>query len=252
MRCGTGRRARLARSLGVGAVLTCALLAATASSALAWGDGDRDSYTVNITPASAPAGQATTFDVALTNSSPGSGLASAAITPPLGFKVTGASLPADVAGHVHVILGIVVLDHLNVSPDSTLHVSVTAKAPSRCRWPFSRWFTVANEGGPLLRGPPAGQREQQPDHPGHVRHRRRAQVRHAAERHAGRPGDHRHRLRHLGAEGEGRARRCERQPGQYLGNGGDDCARQHPRGAGRSSAERRPSRPSTGWSRSTT
>jgi hypothetical protein len=145
---GTGRVGRFALTAAVATALVCATFGAVASSALAWGDSDRDSYTANISPASAPAGQSTTFAVALTNtSSPGSGLASAVITPPLGFRVTGASLPAGASGKVYVIFNLVVLDHLNVAPGSTLHVAVTATAPSRCSWPYSRWFTFANEGG---------------------------------------------------------------------------------------------------------
>ena len=145
---GRGRAARFALSAAVATALVCATFGAVASSALAWGDSDRDSYTANISPASAPAGKTTTFDVALTNtSSPGSGLVSAAILPPLGFWVTGASLPTGASGRVHVFFNIVLLDHLNVPPGSTLHVSVRATAPSRCNSPFSRWFTDANEGG---------------------------------------------------------------------------------------------------------
>lgn len=145
---GRGRAARFALSAAVATALVCATFGAVASSALAWGDSDRDSYTANISPASAPAGKTTTFDVALTNtSSPGSGLVSAAILPPLGFWVSGASLPTGASGRVHVFFNIVLLDHLNLRPGSTLHVSVKATAPSRCNSPFSRWFTDANEGG---------------------------------------------------------------------------------------------------------
>ncbi len=149
---GRGRVTRFALSAAVATALVCATFGAVASSALAWGDSDRDSYTVNISPASAPAGKSTTFDVALTNtSSPGSGLASAEIVPPLGFWVTGASLPTGASGRVHVFFNIVLLDHLSVppgsTPGSTLHVSVQATTPSRCNSPFSRWFTDANEGG---------------------------------------------------------------------------------------------------------
>ncbi len=128
--------------------MACATLAATASSALAGGGIVKYSYTANISPASAPAGQSTTFDVALANtSSPGVGLASAAITPPLGFRVTGASLPAGTSGHVYVLFNIVLLDRVNIGSGKTVHVSVRAIAPSRCKSPFNRWFTVAATGG---------------------------------------------------------------------------------------------------------
>jgi hypothetical protein len=47
-----------------------------------------------------------------------------------------------------------VLDRINVSSGSTLHVSVTAAAPSRCTNHFNMWLSVASAtglSGPLLR-----------------------------------------------------------------------------------------------------
>ena len=147
MQLRTVRDLRWGRSLLLAAIVACATLGATASTALAR-DGDTDSYTANVSPASVPGGSSTTFDVALTNTStPGSGLASAAITPPLGFRVTGASLPAGAQGHAFVLFNVVILDHLSVPSGSTLDVSVTATAPAGCTNRFTRWLTVANEGG---------------------------------------------------------------------------------------------------------
>lgn len=135
MRFRTARAARLGLSLA----LVCAACGVVAPSALAGGGGSQPSYTVNISPATAPASSSTTFDVALKNtSSPGPNLGSAAFTPPLGFRVTRASLPAGARGHVFVIFNIVVLDNVNVTPGSTLHVSVRANAPSRCHNYFDR------------------------------------------------------------------------------------------------------------------
>ena len=143
---GSFGRSRWARSVAVGTVVACAALAASASGA--WAGASRASYTVKISPSTAPAGQSTMFDVALTNtSSAGIQLGSAALTPPLGFRVTGASLPAGASGHAYMILNIVVLDRLSVAPGATLHVSVTATAPSRCKSPFDLWLSVANAGG---------------------------------------------------------------------------------------------------------
>ena len=123
-------------------------MAVTASSALAGGVSVKHSYTVNISPASVPAGKSTTLDVALANtSSPGGSLSSAELLPPLGFRVVHASLPSGASGHVHVILNIVVLDHLSVAPGSTLHLSVTVAAPPKCHTFFNRWLSDANIGG---------------------------------------------------------------------------------------------------------
>ena len=141
------RNLRWGRSIALGAVVACATLATSASSALAWGHRDQDSYTANISPASVAPSSSTQFTVALTNtSSSGSGLSSALITPPLGFRVTGVSLNG-APGRAHVIFNVVALDHLSVPAGSTLKVSVTATAPSHCNSPFRRWFTRANEGG---------------------------------------------------------------------------------------------------------
>jgi hypothetical protein len=142
------RATRLALSTVVATALVFVTFGTVASSALAWGDGDHDSYTVNISPSSVLKGSSTTFDVALTNtSSPGSGLSSALIAPPLGFRVTHVSLPAGSSGHAYVFFNMVTLDRLSLAPGSTLHVAVTATAPSRCDSPFTRWFTWAKEGG---------------------------------------------------------------------------------------------------------
>ena len=147
------RAARLALSTVAATAMVCAAFGALASSALAGGIG-RDSYTVNISPATVPAASSTTFDVAMTNtSSAGRPLTGAAVTPPLGYRVTGASLPAGAKGHVSVFFNIVVLDHLSVAPGSTLHIAVTATTPSRCgKNYFDHWVTLATGGlwGELL------------------------------------------------------------------------------------------------------
>jgi len=152
MRFGTARVARV----GLSFALVCVAFGAMTSSAFAGGPAKQYSYAVNISPATAPVGATTTFDVALKDtSSPGIALGSAALTPPLGFRVTHASLPAGAKGHVYVIFNIVVLDSVNVPSGSTLHVSVTAATPSRCASNhFDHWLTVASASGlfgPLLR-----------------------------------------------------------------------------------------------------
>ena len=146
MQHGRFGRSRWTRSVAVGTVVACAGLAVSASAA--WAGASRASYTVKISPSTAPAGQSTTFDVALTNtSSAGIQLGSAAATPPLGFRVTRASLPAGAHGHAYVLFNVIVLDQLSLAPGATLHVSVTATAPSRCKSPFDVWLSVANAGG---------------------------------------------------------------------------------------------------------
>jgi hypothetical protein len=152
MRYGTARVARVVLALAV----ACAAFGAMSSSAFAGGSGKQYSYVVNVSPGTAQAGSSTTFDFALKNtSSPGTNLGSAAFTPPLGFSVNHASLPAGAKGHVYVLFNIVLLDNVNVTPGSTLHVSVTVRTPSRCaNNHFDHWLPVASASGlfgPLLR-----------------------------------------------------------------------------------------------------
>jgi hypothetical protein len=151
MRYGTARIGRVVVAFAV----ACAAFGAMASSALAGGGGKQYSYAVNVSPSTAPAGSSTTYDFALTNSSSsGITLGSAALTPPLGFRVTGASLPAGAKGKVFDLFNIVILNNVNVPSGSTLHVAVKAVAPSRCKNYFVDWLSVANASGlfgPLLR-----------------------------------------------------------------------------------------------------
>ncbi|HUA70809.1 MAG TPA: hypothetical protein VMA96_07005 [Solirubrobacteraceae bacterium] len=137
----------LAFTLALSTALACAAFGAVAGSAMAGGVPSRDSYTVNVSPTSVQKDSSTTFDFAMANTStPGRTIGAAAITPPLGFRVTGASLPVGAKGHVYVWFNVVLLDHLSVAPGSTLDIAVTATAPSRCNTPFNRWFTVATGG----------------------------------------------------------------------------------------------------------
>lgn len=148
MRIESVRFTRVAMTAALGVSLTCALLAATASSALAGGNQGRDSYSVNISPSSVVAKSSTTFDVAFTNtSSPGLQLDSAVIVPPWGFRITGASLPTGSHGTAGVFWNAVFLNRLGLPPGSTLHVSVKATAPSRCSAHPRYWHTFANGTG---------------------------------------------------------------------------------------------------------
>ena len=141
------RMTSFALTLALSTALACAAFGAVAGSAMAGGFPSRDTYSVNISPSSVQKDSSTTFDVAMANTSTlGRTIGAAAITPPLGFRVTGASLPTGAKGHVYVWFNVVLLDHLSVPPGSTLHVAVTATAPSRCNTRFTRWFTVATGG----------------------------------------------------------------------------------------------------------
>ena len=151
MRYGTARVARVVLAFAV----ACAAFGAMASSAFAGGSSKQYAYTVNVSPGTAPAGSSTSFDFALKNtSSSGITLGAAALTPPLGFRVTGASLPSGAKGQIFTLFNVVILNNVNVPSGSTLHVAVKATAPSRCKNYFVDWLSVADASGlfgPLLR-----------------------------------------------------------------------------------------------------
>jgi hypothetical protein len=120
----------------------CAALAATASAALA-----TSSYSAVITPVSAAAGATGDFNVALTNKSATNGINFAMITPPQGFTLVGASSPQ---GTIELQPNKVIIRDLNLSPLSTVNVTVTATAPAHGG--DSSWKTQAFSNGPNSAG----------------------------------------------------------------------------------------------------
>jgi len=110
--------------------------------------GDIDDYALVTSPATVKASSTTTFDMALTNdSSPGFTLGSAKLTAPSGFQVLRASLPRGARGAISVAGKMVKLRDLRLSPNSTLHIKLTAVAPASCKSSStSSWTSAAWEG----------------------------------------------------------------------------------------------------------
>jgi hypothetical protein len=109
--------------------------------------GDIDDYGFVTSPRTVTAGAQTSFDLALTNdSSPGFDLRSAKLTAPSAFKVQSASLPHGARGSATVAGDVVTLRRLALRPNATLHVKVTAIAPTSCRASSSSWTSAAWEG----------------------------------------------------------------------------------------------------------
>lgn len=135
MRFGSARVARFV--LIVAAAF--AISGAAASAAFA------QSYTAVVTPGSVAGLSSTTFNVALTNTSENTPLASAIIRPPSKFTLTSASLD-DQNGNITVEPTRVVLTDLGLEPGQTVNVAVTATAGSVCRTPY-RWTTKAFPNG---------------------------------------------------------------------------------------------------------
>ena len=129
---------RWALSLAVGSVVACATMAATASSALA--GGVSASTPTPSTSRRRPRRPGTRRRRRRPDEHILAGIGSRRrrTLPPLGFRVTRASLPTGASGQVHVLFNIVLLDH-RLSPGSTLHVSVTA--------PRRRGATTPSAGG---------------------------------------------------------------------------------------------------------
>ncbi|HWF34500.1 MAG TPA: hypothetical protein VG295_03995 [Solirubrobacteraceae bacterium] len=109
--------------------------------------GDIDDYALVTSPARVGASSTTTFDLALTNaSSPGLNLGSAKLDPPAGFKLLTASLPAGVPGRLSVAGNVIALRGLRLSAGASVHLKVTAVAPTRCRGSSAKWASASWEG----------------------------------------------------------------------------------------------------------
>lgn len=135
---------KLARALAFGTALACAALTAVAPTALA--QSNPRTYTATISPGWIATGQTKTFDLALTNtSSIRSGIESANISPPPGFVLRRAFLPEGAHGTAAVVGNVLQLRNISVPPGSTLHVSISATAPSDCTDTSGVWRPVARQ-----------------------------------------------------------------------------------------------------------
>jgi hypothetical protein len=134
--------------VAVTTVVACAMLAATASVALA-----TSTYSAVITPVSAPAGATTIFNVALTNNTASNGINSAMITPSKGFTLVDATSPQ---GTTSVQPNKIIIRNLNLPLGSTVNVSVTATAPAQGGdprdWKLQAFSNGPNSAGPMLDG----------------------------------------------------------------------------------------------------
>jgi hypothetical protein len=117
---------RLARCVSVGVVVSCTVLAVTASAALASGD-----YTAGVSPGSVAPGASTTFTLRLTNTSQANPLGAAIVQAPPGFAVTAVGKPS-VSGNASISNGQVVLKGLSLRAGQTATVAITATTPQRC------------------------------------------------------------------------------------------------------------------------
>lgn len=137
----------MALTSGLGLVMLCATLAATASTALA----KPSSYSAVVTPRSAAAGATQVFNVVLTNETASNGINSAMITPPKGFTLLGAS---SLQGTIQLQPNKVIVRDLNLAPLGTVNVLVTAIAPpadpGSTDWKTQAFSNGQNSAGPAL------------------------------------------------------------------------------------------------------
>jgi hypothetical protein len=128
---------------------TAVMLAGAGSALAARAPGD---YTLVVSPTAVAGGTSTTFHFTLGNSSSsGVQLGSADFTPPAGFSLTAASLPAGKRGNASLLGNIVALRGLGLRPGSVIDVSVTAVAA--CGSNPKTWTSLAEE-DPNLTGRP--------------------------------------------------------------------------------------------------
>ncbi len=150
MRVGRSGYARL--GLAIGALFVATTLGGAPAAAQQTAQG-APSFKVTISPAYATAGQWTTFEVTVANtSSPGTSLRSLQLTAPTGFTLQpAANSPWQ---HKPKIKGRTLSRQVSVRPRSKVVFNVRATAPARCGKSVLRWsaraFQSATASGPQL------------------------------------------------------------------------------------------------------
>jgi hypothetical protein len=130
-----------------GAALGVAVLAAPAGAAT-------KPFSMVVLPASAPAGQSTTFLVTLTNRTSQQQLGSANIIVPSAFTAVSVADPPGAAGAT-TNGNVVQLRNAGVAPSGSIVVSVTATVPTTCTATYT-WSVVAKQANDF-NGPPGNE-----------------------------------------------------------------------------------------------
>jgi hypothetical protein len=132
-------------------VLGMALAVATvagASSSSAAATRVKHAFKLVVSPEYTTAGQPTTFQVTVANtSSRGISLGSVQLTPPAGFRLSRTVLPSRLKRKTLVQQRMVSLRQISVKPGAAVQLPVTAVAPKKCGTLRLRWSSRAFEGG---------------------------------------------------------------------------------------------------------
>jgi hypothetical protein len=105
------------------------------------------SFKVGISPAYATAGQPTTFQVTVVNtSSPGTTLGSVRVTSPAGFTPPHLAPGTSLRGKAKVHRRTLSVQRISLKPGKQAQLSITATAPSKCGRALLHWKAQAFEG----------------------------------------------------------------------------------------------------------
>jgi hypothetical protein len=105
-------------------------------------------FRVTIYPAYTTAGQPTTFEVTIANTSPrGTALRSFQLTPPTGFKLSRPAPNAPLRRKTRVLNRTLSVRQLSLAPGSKVRIFATATAPAKCGKSPLRWTSRAFQGG---------------------------------------------------------------------------------------------------------
>jgi hypothetical protein len=136
---------RLATAIGVTVALAAGSPAAAPGAAPT--TTTKPSFKVTISPEYTTAGQPTTFQITVVNTSPrGTTLGSAKFSPPKGFTPPQPTPGSSLSGKAKVQDHAVTLRHISLGPGKQAQLSVTATAPANCGGGTGRhWTTQAFE-----------------------------------------------------------------------------------------------------------
>ena len=108
----------------------------------------RPTFKVTTYPSYTTAGQSTTFEVTVANtSSDGTRLRSLQLTAPSGFKLSPPAANAPLRRKTTVQNRTITLHQLSIAPGSSVEFVVNATAPARCGKSLLRWTSRAFQGG---------------------------------------------------------------------------------------------------------
>jgi hypothetical protein len=135
-------------AFAIGAAIALVVPGATSASAATQGTSTAPhSFTVTISPEYTTAGQSTTFQVTIVNTSTdGTTLGSVKLTPPAGFSPPQPTSNSPLRSNTKVQNRTLLVQHLSLKPGGTARLSITSTAPTKCGRAALRWTVLGFEG----------------------------------------------------------------------------------------------------------